>query len=127
MTKRKSIIFLLALIATILLVACGNKNEDNNSETTDSRKFTQEMITELEEEVKGGTHDFAVLISVQNRYNVSAGNYEVTDCELTDEDTFTVYGKIKIQDNNGNIKDKNIIVTYQLVDGEPTIASVVLE
>ena len=126
MMKRKNIIFIFTLIATILLVACENEKDNDNHETTDSRKFTQEMITELEEEVKGGTHNLAVYISVENRYNVSAGNYEVTDCELTDEYTFAVYGKIKIQDNN-NIKDKNIIVTYQLVDGEPNIASVVLK
>ena len=125
--KRKNIIVLLALIAMILLVACGNDKTNENNETVDNRKFTQEKISELEEEIKGGTYELAVLISIENKYNVNAGNYEVTDCKLTDDYTYTAYGKIKIKGQDGKIKDKNIVVSYQLVDGKPAIASVTLQ
>lgn len=124
---KKFILILFALIATILLVACGNDKTNENNETLDNRKFTQEMISELEEDVKGGTYELAVLISIENKYNVNAGNYEVTDCKLTDEYTYTAYGKIQIKGQDGKIKDKNIVVSYQLDNGEPAIASISLQ
>ena len=124
---KKYILILLTLIATILLVACENDKTNENYETVDNRKFTQEMISELEEDVKGGTYELAVLISIENKYNVNAGNYEVTDCKLTDDYTYTVYGKIQIKGQDGKIKDKNIVVSYQLDNGEPAIASISLQ
>lgn len=127
MIKRKQLIILLTMIVMILLVACGSDNTNENHETVDDRKFTQEMIEELENDVKGNTHGFAVLISVEDKYNVTAGNYEVTDCELSDEYTYVVYGTIKIKGQDGKIKDKNIVVRYQLANGEPAIASVSLQ
>ncbi|MBQ6815033.1 MAG: hypothetical protein IJP13_05800 [Lachnospiraceae bacterium] len=127
MMKRKNVIIILTLLVIVLLAACGNDKTNENNETMDNRKFTQEKISELEKEVKGGTHEFAILVSVEERYNVSAGNYEVTDGKQTDEYTYTVYGTIKIKDKNGKIQDKNIIVTYQLVDGKPALASVALQ
>ena len=133
MKRKKYIIILFTLIATIFLVACENdKTNENdkineNYETVDNRKFTQEMISELEEEIKGGKYELAVLIAIENKYNVNAGNYEVTDCKLTDDYTYTAYGKIKIKGQDGKIKDKNIVVSYQLVDGKPAFASVTLQ
>lgn len=84
MMKRKNVIIILTLLVIVLLAACGNDKTNENNETMDNRKFTQEKISELEKEVKGGTHEFAILVSVEERYNVSAGNYEVTDGKQTD-------------------------------------------
>lgn len=121
--KTKYILILLTLITTLLLGACGIGGKDNNQETTDNRKFTQEIISELERD----SNEFSVMIGIESMYNLESGDFVVTEGKLVDDYTYAVYGTIKIRNNQGKIQQKNIVVTYQVEEGRPIMSNITLK
>ena len=122
--KKKYILILLTLATMLLLVACGTDGNDRNQETIDKSKFTEKMISELE----GNANEFAVMVGIENMYNLESGDFVVTEGKLLDDYTYAVYGTIKVRNNQGKIQNKNIVVTYK-VDAEnerPVMSNITL-
>ena len=110
---RKTIALLLALVMCLTLCACGGKG--SNPEGNKEMKLTAEMLSKIENEVKGTYFEKDIVLYetiAHQELGYKFNNFKVTSQRQTSNTTYTVFGIMSVTDEYSKTYNLEANVVY---------------